>query len=154
MEFLFLLGRFHVVLLHIPLGVIVALCVLELLSRREKYRYLASASTYLWIFGAVSALVTVAFGYLHFAEGSFDSASGHQHRLFGTILAVVFTAAAVLRASKLADRFAAWCAAARSLAGRARATATTRGEPPSGRSVSRCRRPDIPVALLEMPQRR
>jgi len=108
MEFLFLLGRFHVVVLHIPLGVIVALCLLEFLSRREKYRYLASASTYLWIIGAASAIVTVAFGYMHFAEGSFDSASGFQHRTFGTILAIVFTIVAVLRAGKLAGRFAAW----------------------------------------------
>ena len=38
MDLIYLLGRFHVVVLHLPLGIIVALFVLELLSRREKYR--------------------------------------------------------------------------------------------------------------------
>lgn len=108
MEFIYLLGRFHVVVLHIPLGVIVALFILELLSRREKYRHLASASTYLWVVGAVSAIVTVAMGYMHFAEGSFDSASGSQHRLFGTVLALLLTVVAGLRVSKLAGRYASW----------------------------------------------
>lgn len=108
MEFIYLLGRFHVVILHIPLGVIVAIFFLELLSRREKYRHLASASAYLWVVGAVSAIVTVALGYMHFAEGSFDSASGIQHRTFGTVLAAAMTVVAALRVSKLADRYASW----------------------------------------------
>jgi uncharacterized membrane protein len=108
MEFIYFLGRFHVAVLHIPLGVIVALFVLELLSRREKYRHFASASAYLWVVGAVSAIVTAVMGYMHFAEGSFDSASGIQHRTFGTILAVAITLVAGLRVSNAAERFASW----------------------------------------------
>lgn len=108
MDLIYLLGRFHVVVLHVPLGVIVALFILELLARREKYRHLASASAYLWVVGAVSAIVTVALGYMHYAEGSFDSASGVQHRTFGTVLAVAFTAAAALRVSAHGQRLAAW----------------------------------------------
>ena len=108
MEFIYFLGRFHVAVLHIPLGVIVALFVLEVLARREKYRHLASASAYLWIIGAVSAVVTAVLGYMHFAEGSFDSASGIQHRTFGTVLAVAITIVAALRVSNAAERFAAW----------------------------------------------
>lgn len=108
MDFIYLLGRFHVVVLHIPLGVVVALFILELLSRREKYRHLASASTYLWVVGAVSATVTVALGYMHFAEGSFDSASGIQHRTFGTVLAVALVIAAALRVSAYGQRYASW----------------------------------------------
>jgi uncharacterized membrane protein len=105
MEFLYFLGRFHVVVLHIPIGLIVAIFFLELLARREKYRYLADASPFLWGAGAISALVTVLFGYMHFAEGGFDGASGTQHRTFGTALAILITVVALLRASKFASAY-------------------------------------------------
>ena len=108
MEFIYFLGRFHVAVLHIPLGVIVALFILEALARREKFRHLASASAYLWVVGAASAVLTAAMGYMHFAEGSFDSASGIQHRTFGTVLAVAITAVAALRVSSSAAGFASW----------------------------------------------
>jgi uncharacterized membrane protein len=102
MDFIFFLGRFHVLVLHLPIGMICALFLLEWLSRKEKYRYLEAASPFLWTATAVSAVVTVALGFMHFAEGSFTGPSGNLHRLFGTIVAVVATAVAVLRISSKA----------------------------------------------------
>jgi uncharacterized membrane protein len=106
MEFLYALGRLHVVVLHIPLGVIVAILVLEWLVRREPYRHLEPAAAYLWVLAGASALLTVAFGYLHFAEGGFEGSSGYQHRTFGTTLAVIITVFAALRASRFARSYA------------------------------------------------
>ena len=106
MDFIYFLGRFHVVVLHVPLGIIVALVGLEWAARKEKYAYLAGASPYLWGAAAVSALVTVLFGYMHFAEGGFDGPSGVQHRLFGTVLAVLTTVVAFVRVSKFAPSYA------------------------------------------------
>jgi uncharacterized membrane protein len=105
MDFIFFLGRFHVLLLHLPIGIIVVLFVLEWLSRKEKYRYLQSASPFLWGAMALSALVTVLLGYMHFAEGSFTGPSGDQHRFFGTIVAVVATGVALLRTSSFAKSY-------------------------------------------------
>ena len=106
MDFIYFLGRFHVVVLHIPLGIIVALVGLEWASRKEKYRQLDAASPYLWGAAAVSALVTVLFGYMHYAEGGFEGASGSQHRLFGTLLAVLTTLVAFVRVSKFGSSYA------------------------------------------------
>jgi len=106
MNFIYFLGRFHVLVLHIPIGVITAIFVLEWLARREKYRHLESGSPLLWGTAAVSALVTVLFGYMHFAEGSFAGASAEQHRTFGTALAALITIVAILRSSKFAPNFA------------------------------------------------
>lgn len=106
MDFIYFLGRFHVLVLHIPIGIIVALVGLEWAARKEKYRYLAGASPYLWGAAAVSALVTVLFGYMHFAEGGFDGPSGSMHRLFGTLLAVLTTIVAFIRISKFAPNYA------------------------------------------------
>ena len=105
MDFVYFLGRFHVLVLHLPIGMIVALFLLEWLSRKEKYRYLATASPFLWGATAISALVTVLLGYLHFAEGSFTGPSGEQHRFFGTIVAVVATGVAWLRSSSFANSY-------------------------------------------------
>ena len=46
MDAVYFLGRFHVLALHLPIGIIVALFVLEWLARRDKYRYLAAASPF------------------------------------------------------------------------------------------------------------
>jgi len=105
MDFIFFLGRFHVLLLHLPIGIIVALFVLEWQSRKDRYRHLEAASPFLWGATAISALVTVLLGYMHFAEGSFTGPSGEQHRFFGTIVAVVATGVALLRSSSFANSY-------------------------------------------------
>ena len=85
MDFIYFIGRFHVLALHLPIGIIVALFVLEWLSRRQKYLYVESASPFLWGAAAVTALLTVLLGYLHFSEGGFTGPSADQHRFFGTV---------------------------------------------------------------------
>jgi uncharacterized membrane protein len=105
MDFIYFLGRFHVLVLHLPIGMICALFVLELLSRRERFRHLEAASPYLWVATAVSAIVTVLLGFMHFAEGSFTGPSGELHRLYGTVVAAVATVVAVLRVGKFASSY-------------------------------------------------
>jgi len=105
MDFVYFLGRFHVLVLHLPIGMIVVLFVLEALSRKDKYRYLDAASPFLWGATAISALVTVLLGFMHFAEGAFTGPSAEQHRLFGTIVAVVATGVALLRVGSFAASY-------------------------------------------------
>jgi uncharacterized membrane protein len=105
MDFIFFLGRFHVLALHLPIGIILALFVLEYLSRKERYRYLDAASPYLWSATAISAVVTVVLGFMHFAEGSFTGPSGDQHRFYGTVVAVVAAGVALLRVSSFASSY-------------------------------------------------
>lgn len=105
MDFIFFLGRFHVLVLHIPIGIITALLVYEWLIRRDKYKHLEPAGGFLWIAGAASAIVTVVLGYMHFAEGGFEGSSGYQHRNFGTAVAILTTIIAALRASSFAQSY-------------------------------------------------
>ena len=105
MDFIFFLGRFHVLVLHLPIGMIVALFVLEYLSRRERFRYLEAASPYLWIATAVSAVITVVLGFMHFSEGSFTGSSGELHRFYGTVVAAVAAMVALLRISHFSSSY-------------------------------------------------
>jgi uncharacterized membrane protein len=104
-NFIFFLGRFHVLVLHLPIGMIVALFVLEYLSRKEHYRYLDAASPYLWGATAISAVFTVVLGFMHFAEGSFTGSSGELHRFYGTVVAAVAAGVALLRVSRFAPSY-------------------------------------------------
>lgn len=97
MDFLFFLGRFHVLALHLPIGIIFAVVVLEFLARGDRYRYLSNAGPYLWCAAAVTSILTAALGYLHFAEGGFDGPSGAAHRIFGTSVALAATLIWLLR---------------------------------------------------------
>ncbi len=105
MDFVYFLGRFHVLVLHLPIGLIVALFVLEWMSRKEKYRHLEAAAPFLWGALAVTALVTVALGYMHFAEGGFTGSSALQHRNFGTAVALIALVVALLRVSSFAANY-------------------------------------------------
>ena len=91
-EFGFFLGRFHVLALHLPIGIVIAAVVLDWLTRRPRYAPLASAAPLLWGLAAISAVLTAVLGYLHFGEGGFTGPSADAHRLWGTITAVAAVA--------------------------------------------------------------
>jgi uncharacterized membrane protein len=87
-DFVFFLGRFHVLALHLPIGIVIAAVVLDWVARRPRYAALAQASPFFWGAAAISAVFTAALGYMHFAEGAFTGPSADAHRLWGTVTAV------------------------------------------------------------------
>jgi uncharacterized membrane protein len=89
MQFIYFLGRFHVLLVHLPIGFIIAVILLDWLSLKEKYRHFRSATSFLWGLATVAAIITVALGYMHFAEGGFKGWSAQYHRIFGTAVAIL-----------------------------------------------------------------
>jgi len=92
-DFVFFVGRFHVLVLHLPIGIIIAAIGLDWVARRPRYAALAQASPFLWGAAAISAVFTAALGYMHFAEGGFTGPSAEAHRLWGTVTAVASLAA-------------------------------------------------------------
>jgi uncharacterized membrane protein len=88
-EFVYFLGRFHVLLLHLPIGILLLAVVAEVLARRERFRQLEATAGFLWAAGAISAVLTVALGYMHATESGFEGSSLDGHRFAGTSLAVL-----------------------------------------------------------------
>jgi uncharacterized membrane protein len=88
-QLIFFLGRFHVLALHLPIGIIVVAVVLDFAARRRRFGGLAPAAPFLWGAAALSAVLTVVLGYMHFAEGGFAGPSGDAHRVLGTSTALV-----------------------------------------------------------------
>ena len=94
---LLFLGRFHVVVLHLPIGILLLAAIAELLSRRPRFASLEPVVGFLWGAGAVSALLTVALGLLHAREGGFDAAALRAHGLAGGAVAAWACVVLVLR---------------------------------------------------------
>lgn len=87
-DFLLFLGRFHVVVLHLPIGMVLLTAIVHWLSRSARYKSLQQVLPVLWACTAVSALVTVVLGLLHFGEGGFSGPSASAHRLWGIVFAL------------------------------------------------------------------
>ena len=98
MQFIWFLGRFHVLILHLPLGILTLAVALEILVRFRRFRFLENALAPTWIAGALSALATVALGLMHATEESFDDIPAvDAHGLAGMTLAAAACLTAILR---------------------------------------------------------
>lgn len=86
---IFFLGRFHVLALHLPIGMLFAAIAVDWAARGKERGTLAAAAPFLWGATAVSAVLTVALGYMHLAEGGFTGPSAGAHRLYGTLVAAL-----------------------------------------------------------------
>jgi len=95
-QFIYFLGRFHVLVLHLPVGVLMLAIGLEILARRPRFfavevrSPLEAALPLIWGVGALTAVATVAAGYMHASEPGFTGPAVNHHRWAGTALA--FTA--------------------------------------------------------------
>lgn len=87
-DFIYFVGRFHVLVLHLPIGILLLAVVMEGMSRVPRYARLAPAVSLVWLLGALSALVTVALGYMHAAEPGFSGPAVDHHRWAGSLLAL------------------------------------------------------------------
>ena len=102
MQFIWFLGRFHVLVLHLPLGILTLAVTLEILTRFKPFQFLKSALAPTWIAGAVTALATVALGFMHASEDSFqDMPAVEAHRWAGVTLCAVTCIVALLRTRML-----------------------------------------------------
>ena len=88
-DLVYFFGRFHVLLVHLPIGILLLAVLLELLSRRDRFRSLAPAVTFVWLCGAATAVVAVLLGLMHATEGGFDAHAVAAHRNAGTTLAAL-----------------------------------------------------------------
>jgi hypothetical protein len=102
MQFIWFLGRFHVLVLHLPLGILTLAVALEILTRFKPFQFLKVALAPTWIAAALTAIATVALGYMHASEDSFqDMPAVEAHRIAGVSLCVVTCIIALLRTRML-----------------------------------------------------
>jgi uncharacterized membrane protein/mono/diheme cytochrome c family protein len=77
------IGRFHPLVVHLPIGILLIALLLHALSRKEKYKPLHHAVPLLILFGAFTALFSCITGYLLSGNDDYDETLVSQHMWMG-----------------------------------------------------------------------
>ena len=106
-QFWLFLGRFHVLAVHLPIGIFVLLAVLELtglLTRRSRLSD-GQRDHILW-FAALMAVVTAFMGWLLARDGSYDAVLLNRHRNLGFLVAALAVALVLVQRARRPQLYA------------------------------------------------
>jgi len=82
-DILVFLGRFHPLVVHLPIGFLILAVLLHFIGHRTKFQPLVPFVHYLWGLGALSALFAVFLGYLLSLSGDYDEDILFWHKWSG-----------------------------------------------------------------------
>ena len=83
------LGRFHPLVVHLPIGFLLMGAVFNVLSYFPNYRFLKDAMSFTLLAGFIAAVAACMLGYLLSQSGEYDPEVLSQHRLSGILLAIL-----------------------------------------------------------------
>lgn len=83
------IGRFHPLLVHLPIGILLLALALQWLSRKEQYRLPPGVMKVVWLSGTFTALLSCITGYLLSLNGEYDTDSVAIHMWMGIAVAAV-----------------------------------------------------------------
>jgi len=86
-------GRFHPVLVHLPIGILVLGCFFQLLTISRKFIFLKPSIPLVYLFGAFGAILSCITGYLLSQGGDYNGATVDIHQWLGIGLAILTTLA-------------------------------------------------------------
>jgi uncharacterized membrane protein len=93
--FLFI-GRLHPLLVHLPIGMLMALAGMEIAARFSRFKNAATSAGFILALAAPLAVVTAACGWLLSLGGGYDENLLAWHKWLGTGTAVMAVVAAIL----------------------------------------------------------
>lgn len=88
-DILIFLGRFHALVVHLPIGFVCIAVLIEVFFRKSSDTNLQPLVTFIWLLAALSATISVALGYLLSLQGGYDDATLYWHKWAGIFLALV-----------------------------------------------------------------
>jgi uncharacterized membrane protein len=94
------IGRFHPVLVHLPIGILLLAALFQLLTVKEKFRSLEAAVGITLLLGMLSAVASCISGFLLSKTDDYDEALIFKHQWFGISVAVISIIAWVLHNRK------------------------------------------------------
>ncbi len=83
------IGRFHPVLVHLPVGILLMAVFFYFISRKQQYRALDAAVAISLLVGTVAGLFSCITGYLLSQSGDYDEALVLKHQWLGITLTVI-----------------------------------------------------------------
>lgn len=90
-------GRFHPLLVHLPIGILFIAFLFECLSVSEKYRFLKTAVQPALFWGMLFSIASAITGYFLRQEGGYEEHTANLHQNFGIATATIAFVLYVLR---------------------------------------------------------
>jgi uncharacterized membrane protein len=100
-----LIGHFHPVFVHLPIGILVLACIFQLVERRKPSPGLHHAITIALLIGMISAIISCITGYFLSRSDDYDQELVSQHQWMGIGVAVVAIVLYFLRKKDTAKRW-------------------------------------------------
>ncbi len=92
------LGPFHMVLLHLPIGFLTLVALLELWTWRKPSTERRQVIQFGLVFGVIATVLTMVLGYLRASDGGYDELTLQRHRGWGIAGAALVAIATSLHA--------------------------------------------------------
>ncbi|TAH08986.1 MAG: hypothetical protein EAZ13_01365 [Sphingobacteriia bacterium] len=103
LSFAELVGRFHPVLVHLPIGILLVAILLKWLSLNPKYQSISIVLPLVLLIGAISAILTCITGYILSVTDDYDAQAISWHQWMGISVAIVSVLLYVKEKSKKLD---------------------------------------------------
>lgn len=100
-------GRFHPLLVHLPIGILLLAILLHWLSRTHRFQGMRTSVSFILLLGAISAVLSAISGWLLATGGEYDAEVLERHRWMGVALATIAVFYYLIFASVLKIRSAA-----------------------------------------------
>lgn len=88
-DFVIFLGRFHPLLVHLPIGILLIGILMHSLSKKETFKYLKKSVPFILAIGALSAIISCILGYLLSYQGSYDEDALSNHQWLGIAVTII-----------------------------------------------------------------
>jgi uncharacterized membrane protein/mono/diheme cytochrome c family protein len=83
------LGRFHPLIVHLPIGILLIACLLQWLSAKQRFNGLQQAISITLFCGMLTAIISDITGYLLSVTDDYDEQLVNTHQWFGIFTAIV-----------------------------------------------------------------
>ena len=100
-DFVLFMGRFHPLIVHLPIGFLIFAFILEIFSKWKQTPTLTSSIPFALLSGAISAAVACALGYMLSTSGDYDENTLNIHFWFGIATTAIAFLAWLIRIDKI-----------------------------------------------------
>lgn len=99
-DWVLFLGRFHPLIVHLPIGILVIAALIEFFARKPRFAALREANGFILFWGAISATFACVAGYMLSLSGGYEPDALDTHALLGYAVAGTAWLAYLLKRSR------------------------------------------------------
>ena len=94
-------GRFHPLVVHLPIGFLLLAGIMELMSKKPKYQAFQDAIPFTLLLGTISAFVACMFGFMLSTDGGYNTETLNLHQWMGILLTITAATAYLIKSNLL-----------------------------------------------------